>query len=587
MPGSRVRSGLLLFATLVAPSLSPAGEADSPSVPVEVAAGAYLDDENSGAFFGRAVVGPAGDSRLLWVDTVPAPPGTAPFRHQLTRFDLNAQPVWTVEMPPPTVAGTPVVEDVLLDAQGSTIGAVHLVSLGDDDLWITKHDADGRLVWQYTRVDGQVTDRPLRIAPAPDGDLLVAALHDYAWGLVRLDPSGNERWMATFGSERDLISGGAYIGGLAVDGDGNAYLAGTILPIESLTHNAIVASFDPSGTQLWVREIEPGAFTDALLDGDGSLVLIGTARSFAGTWLLALDPATGATNWDVRLPGLFLDALLPGATGGVLAVGHGGIDATATARLTRQGNSQHIVLAAFDTDGTMLWDTRHSDPLDRQLAATSIVAAPGGGALIAAVAGVGEDREFTHVLFDGQGCAVWESRRAQTGISLVSGFGPSVGITPAGRVVSMTLRVDPEWVGGNRLTRSGLECRVYETDAVAPTGVVKLPGKSRLKFKKSRIYERVIGLQNDPPVPVASKSTARVKVRNNSREAKLVLALGPLEAPFEGGGTYTLGPREKLRLTLRYRPTQAGRHEAQVVLRTSDPATPQRVFELVAQSTGP
>ncbi len=84
-------------------------------------------------------------------------------------------------------------------------------------------------------------------------------------------------------------------------------------------------------------------------------------------------------------------------------------------------------------------------------------------------------------------------------------------------------------------------------------------------------------------VPGIVKSK-RLEVRNASRSACLAVQVGPAEAPFRGGGTFVLRPRETLTLAVAFASTDAGSFASTLEVRTSDPARPQIDVALSGES---
>lgn len=117
--------------------------------------------------------------------------------------------------------------------------------------------------------------------------------HDGTGGMFvsKYDAAGVRQWTSTYGSGAKT-EGGAR--GIAVDGAGAIYVAGyTVLydaPTSTVGATAYLTSFDANGSLAWARTVtsfKPGFGADVVLDGAGSVFLIGGSyfSTYDGTWL--------------------------------------------------------------------------------------------------------------------------------------------------------------------------------------------------------------------------------------------------------------------------------------------------------------
>ncbi|HXU47042.1 MAG TPA: hypothetical protein VN783_16050, partial [Thermoanaerobaculia bacterium] len=206
---------------------------------------------------------------------------------------------------------------------------------------------------------------------------------------------------------------------LAVDPDGNSYVAGTFSGVVDFDpgpgtasldsggrNDAFLLKLDPAGGFLWVRRVDGAERSDALgvaLDALGNPVVVGSFAGLsdfdpgAGTLTLGVSgqtprpflwklTAAGDLSWARDLGGM---SLLSGGASGVALDGSGFVYATGsfsglgdfdpgpgTFNLTSAGQGDLFVLK-LDGDGLFQWAKRAGGSFDD--GGRSLVAEPGGG----------------------------------------------------------------------------------------------------------------------------------------------------------------------------------------------------------------
>ena len=138
-------------------------------------------------------------------------------------------------------------------------------SAGDKDAFVRKYDASGVELWTK-QFGSPESDRALGVAVDATGNVYVAGK---TWGalpgqvdagpadafLRKYGAGGDEVWTRQFGSsEPDSASG------VAVDGEGNVYVAGWTggaLPdqVSGGREDAFLRKYAPGGTELWTRQL--------------------------------------------------------------------------------------------------------------------------------------------------------------------------------------------------------------------------------------------------------------------------------------------------------------------------------------------
>ena len=158
------------------------------------------------------------------------------------------------------------------------------------------------------------------ITGTTDGPLKGDALGGTDGWVARFDPYGNPRWLSQFGSDGNDSSAAVSAGGLAARGTQTFAVAGSTDGSPGGTQtgagDALVATFDASGHQLWITQFGSAA-TDAATGVvvDGSTVYVaGTSAGVITTpagqggdpvrnvgghdgFLAALDTSTGKLRW--------------------------------------------------------------------------------------------------------------------------------------------------------------------------------------------------------------------------------------------------------------------------------------------------
>lgn len=191
--------------------------------------------------------------------------------------------------------------------------------MADLGVVVARYDASGKRLWRKRFGSGN-DNLTTEVALGPHGDIVVAgsfggtvnfggeeirsgSMSDIY--LAALDPQGRHLWSRHFGGGRSQ-----YISGLAVDGEGNTYLAGQFRGgdidfggeplISGASHGgAFMAKLDGRGSHVWSRSFEgdslrfPGGMA---LDSDGNVLVCG---SFSGWIDLGNGPLLSAGHHDV------------------------------------------------------------------------------------------------------------------------------------------------------------------------------------------------------------------------------------------------------------------------------------------------
>ena len=183
----------------------------------------------------------------------------------------------------------------VLGTSAGDLGALRAV--GEQDLYLTKMDSLGNVVWQRS-LGAADSAAGAALSIAPDGDILVAGTVKGAFDgkrsdgdmlVARFDADGDERFAKLvygYGADRATsivagADGSIYLGGQAARGGGNA----------------VVAKLSATGTLLQKQEFDAGGSESVAalaLGVDGQLLVLG--REGGASSLRFLDPADLATE---------------------------------------------------------------------------------------------------------------------------------------------------------------------------------------------------------------------------------------------------------------------------------------------------
>lgn len=156
------------------------------------------------------------------------------------------------------------------------------------DTWLQKLDSSGQSVWSREIPHSTMYDQPSGVAVDGDGNIYVAGINYVETGFPP-SPFNPDGFLSKYNNSGDLLwtrqFGGTFFDGfsaLTLDAAGNAYVSGqTEIAFQQIV--AVVAKYDPSGALLWSKEM--GAminFDSAMAYGSGSAHLAGTTPGNVG-----------------------------------------------------------------------------------------------------------------------------------------------------------------------------------------------------------------------------------------------------------------------------------------------------------------
>ncbi|HVG10765.1 MAG TPA: hypothetical protein VNM67_23880 [Thermoanaerobaculia bacterium] len=285
------------------------------------------------------------------------------------------------------------------DAAGNTYVTGVTTAGATEDVLTVKYNSQGVVQWSAT-YDGGDIDRGFAVAVDASGNVYVAG---QSWAesffgspmgyvlVVKYNASGVQQWATRW--ESGVLSAGFV---LAVDGSGNAYVAGEYYSSTDDLHKMMTLKLDAAGALQWYRfafygyDYEEGSAYDLALDGSGNAYVTGflykpqDGPDTDGYVTVKYSP-TGATLWTREHDSVVGDVAYDVAvdsSGNVHVAGTSGVvrynsagtqqwvgafNGVAHALINVNGmvfatgvSGSDIVTARYDATGTRLWSTSYN-----------------------------------------------------------------------------------------------------------------------------------------------------------------------------------------------------------------------------------
>jgi len=296
-------------------------------------------------------------------------------------------------------------------------------------------------------------DRPIAVAVAPSGGILVAGTSQNASGhddilVVRLDGStGNQLWERRYDGPGLAVDRAS---ALAVNASGDVLVTGSSANSSGHSDLLTLKLDGASGALLWESRIDgSGAGDDAAtglaIDSSGDVLVVGHLRNAAGHddfAVLKLDGATGTTVWSVTEDGAGAGA---DRAVGIAVSSTGDAFVTGYAR-NGSGNDDFLTVRLRGSDGMVLWEIPFNGPASGKDRASDIAIDDSGDVLVTGTSrGTGGNDDFhTAKLAASDGAVLWEAR--YNGPANDSDTPSGLAVDPAGNVVVTGI----SWNGSNQ-----------------------------------------------------------------------------------------------------------------------------------------
>lgn len=311
------------------------------------------------------------------------------------------------------------------------------LNIGGQGAFLARFDASGTQTW-LTQFGTLAADKANSVVAEPDGSAYVGGLtleissgSAYQKGfLAKYDPKGIQVWLTKFGTGGDTVTG------IALAPDGSLYAAGytnSSFPgyVVAGGEDMFLAKFDPSGNQLWVRQLGTPQYDrlySVAASSDGSIYIAGnTLGSFPGfsnlganDFFLAKYDAGGNAVW-LKQYGATGDDHLTG-----LAIGSdGSIYAAGFTNSPIAGDANQVnfrtYLSRTDKDGNLIWAKKFAVGVNDF--PNSISAAPDGAVYVGGYSYItGTATDAFLAKFDGSGANSWLRVISTSGDDSINGI---------------------------------------------------------------------------------------------------------------------------------------------------------------------
>ncbi|MEE8470544.1 MAG: SBBP repeat-containing protein [Dehalococcoidia bacterium] len=269
------------------------------------------------------------------------------------------------------------------------------------------------------RYDGSSSshDEALALAVDASGNVYVAgfsvgsgAAYDYA--TVKYDSDGNQLWVARYDGP---AGGNDKVYAIAVDGSGNVYITGESEGDGTL-HDYATVKYDNDGNQLWVARYDgPASGSDGAsaiaVDGDGNVYVAGYSSGYGSDYATIKYDSDGNQLWVARYNGPrdsgdYATALAVDSMGNIYVTGYSLGDGTAFDYAT----------VKYDSEGNQLWATRYDGPASRDDEAHAMAVSSSGNVYVTGHSKAGDDNvEYATIGYDSEGNQLWVARYNKQG----------------------------------------------------------------------------------------------------------------------------------------------------------------------------
>jgi uncharacterized delta-60 repeat protein len=280
----------------------------------------------------------------------------------------------------------------------------------------------GAEVWSRRSNAGLDSDQPTVMAVDAGGNVYVAGATSSLTGnsdvvTVKYASGGTQQWTATFAGASGQME---TVNGIAVDGNGNAYITGRSQA--GADWDYYVVKYSSDGTQLWtaryngpLRQFDSPAAI--LVDPGGSVYVSGTSlgQSVGGATRFELATvkfdAAGNQAWAARY-------IPPGAENAEI---QGGVAFDPAGNLLllaylHGAAEQECALIKYDPNGNRLWTARYNAGPGRYDAGYALAIDAATNTYVAAVSEDPEGWRFATLKFDSSGNRLWATKFVPDGI---------------------------------------------------------------------------------------------------------------------------------------------------------------------------
>ena len=294
----------------------------------------------------------------------------------IKKYDATGTLVW--DRAGSSGAGIEIPTDITVDAAGNyyitgsytgsaTFGAVTLANTGQSDLFVVKYDSSGAVLWASNYGIGR-KNQGNSIAVDSNGNCYIAG---YMYGnattfayyfYAKFDSNGVIQWSKFDGDATNTTLLYNAANGVSVDSYGNSYITGYHRPYGSTLQVFFIRKCDPSGNTVWHKtRAESSVGYDIITDNVGNSYV--TGASYTGSsWDIFTTKynAAGVVVWTQNGIGLdadYGDGIALDANGNCFVTGRfqHNTDFSALNISNTSSGISDIFVAKYDNTGNIAW----------------------------------------------------------------------------------------------------------------------------------------------------------------------------------------------------------------------------------------
>ena len=284
------------------------------------------------------------------------------YDYATVKYDSNGHELWVARYAGPGDSDEPCA--ILVDSSGNVYvtGTSQENNIGIDDCATVKYDNTGRQLWVARYINGT----PFAMALDKTGNVYIAGCsnadgEDYL--TIKYDNNGNQLWVSSYDG---MGNTGNIAHGLAVDGAGNVYVTGQSPGgSNGINDDYATVKYDSNGKELWVARYNGPANSDdeacgLAVDNNGNVYVAGSSvRASNGNrdYTTVKYDTNGNELWVAQYAGSgnddnFASAVGLDKSGNVYVTGQSGID----------GSYMDYDTVKYNSDGKQLWAARYHGP---------------------------------------------------------------------------------------------------------------------------------------------------------------------------------------------------------------------------------
>lgn len=326
----------------------------------------------------------------------------------LTKYDVSGNLQWTKTLD----SGFNKNEQcnkVSLDSSGNIYVAGYYFSVNsasNSDMWLRKYDSGGNTVWTHTYAGASnLHDQINDVVVDGSGNVYitgftqVGSIDNTDMFVRKIDSSGNTVWTGTYNGAMSLLDYGY---GIALDSDGNVYVAGSSTDgiDEMWTHQDIlIRKYNNSGAVQWTKTLNGPVDLDdvanaIVLDASGNIYVTGymtIAGQHNNIWVAKYN-SSGTQVWSTNINGTantvdWGNDIALDASGNIYVAG----------TLRNTGTNDDIWVRKYNNAGTTQWTQTYNDPSNNYDQGNSIAISAAGGVYVTGTAVISNYDIWTRV----------------------------------------------------------------------------------------------------------------------------------------------------------------------------------------------